>query len=64
VEIIGQKSVDEAKDIKTTETSAYRMNHSMIRIKDPEKTLSFYQDIMGMKLMRTSENKDAEVSVV
>lgn len=59
VEIIGQKSVDESKDITTTETSSYRMNHSMIRVKDPEKTLSFYQDIMGMKLMRTSENKEA-----
>jgi lactoylglutathione lyase len=31
----------------------------MIRIKDPEKSLSFYQDIMGMTLMRTSENKEA-----
>lgn len=31
----------------------------MIRIKDPKKSLKFYQDIMGMKLLRTSENKDA-----
>ena len=30
----------------------------MIRVKDAEKSLSFYQDTMGMSLKRTSENKD------
>lgn len=32
---------------------------AMIRVKDPEKSLSFYQDICGMKLLRTSEQKEA-----
>lgn len=59
VEIIGQKNVDETKDITTTETSSYRMNHTMIRVKDHEKSLKFYQEVMGMKLMRTSEQKEA-----
>lgn len=59
VEIIGQKNVDETKDVKETETSAYRMNHTMIRVKDHEKSLKFYQDVMGMTLMRTSEQKEA-----
>ena len=31
----------------------------MIRIKDPEKSLAFYQDVMGMQLLRTSEQKEA-----
>lgn len=31
----------------------------MIRVKDSEASLKFYQEIMGMKLMRTSENKNA-----
>ena len=35
------------------------MNHTMIRVKDIEKSLTFYRDICGMTLMRTSENKDA-----
>ena len=35
------------------------MNHSMLRIKDPEKSLKFYQEVMGMTLLRTSENKEA-----
>lgn len=30
----------------------------MIRIKDPEISLNFYQDVMGMKLKRTSESKN------
>lgn len=34
-------------------------NHTMIRVKDIEKTLKFYQDIMGMELKKTSENKEA-----
>jgi lactoylglutathione lyase len=28
----------------------------MIRIKDPEISLNFYKDVMGMKLLRTSES--------
>lgn len=35
----------------------------MVRIKDHEKSLAFYQDVMGMKLKRTSENKDANFNL-
>lgn len=35
----------------------------MIRIKDAEKSLAFYKDIMGMKLKRTSENKEADFNL-
>ena len=31
----------------------------MMRVKSQEASLKFYQDVMGMTLMRTSENKDA-----
>ena len=31
----------------------------MIRVKDKEASLNFYQDVMGMKLKRTSENESA-----
>jgi lactoylglutathione lyase len=58
VEIIGQKPLEETKDIKTTETSSYRFNHSMIRVKSAEESLKFYQEVMGMTLLRTSENQD------
>lgn len=59
VEIIGQKPLEEAEKAQTTELSSYRFNHSMIRVKDAEKSLAFYQDVMGMTLMRTAENKGA-----
>jgi len=31
----------------------------MVRVKDVEASLKFYQEVMGMTLLRTSENKDA-----
>lgn len=34
-------------------TEAYRLNQTMLRIKDPEASLAFYRDILGMKLIET-----------
>ena len=34
-------------------------NHTMIRIKDSEKSLAFYQDVMGMSLIRSDGSKEA-----
>ena len=59
VEIIGQKPTEETKDVTDTDPSTYRMNHTMIRVKDKDVSIKFYEDVFGMKLMRTSENKDA-----
>ena len=56
VEIVSFNSVEKTEDVKETDPSTYRFNHSMIRVKDPEVSLKFYQDVMGMKLVRTSEN--------
>jgi len=39
------------------------MNHTMIRVKDAEKSLAFYQDVMGMKLIRTMEAKAASFNL-
>ncbi|KAJ7792107.1 lactoylglutathione lyase-like protein [Mycena olivaceomarginata] len=46
-----------------TSVEKYRMNHTMIRVKDHEKSLAFYQDVMGMKLKRTSENPGAKFNL-
>lgn len=56
VEIIAFNPVDKTEDVKETDPGTYKFNHSMIRVKDHEKSLNFYQDIMGMSLVRTSEN--------
>ncbi|KJZ69169.1 hypothetical protein HIM_11439 [Hirsutella minnesotensis 3608] len=59
VEIIGQKPVDETANVKETDVSTYRMNHTMLRVKDAEKSLKFYQEILGMSLVRTHEAQSA-----
>lgn len=40
-----------------------RMLHTMLRVKDLEKSLSFYVDVMGMKLLRKSENNEYEYTL-
>ena len=35
----------------------------MIRVKDKDASLNFYQDVMGMKLKRTSENPSASFNL-
>lgn len=61
VEILAQRPVDETKHIKTTSSESYRMNHTMIRVKDAEKTLDFYQNVLGMSFI-SRENSPPEMS--
>lgn len=63
VEIIAQNPVNETENVTTTDVQTYRMNHTMIRIKDPAISLKFYQETLGMTLKRTSENKDANFTL-
>ncbi|RKF61855.1 Lactoylglutathione lyase [Erysiphe neolycopersici] len=57
VEIIGQCNIDSAKDVTSTDLSTYRMNHTNLRVKNYEKSLKFYQEILGMKLIGSLELK-------
>lgn len=43
-----------------TDVSKYKLNHSMIRIKDPKVTVPFYEKNFGMKLLHKMENSDAK----
>ena len=56
VEIIKRR--DEAMST-STDPATYRLNHTMLRVKDAEASLKYYQEVLGMTLVRTIENKEA-----
>lgn len=35
-----------------SETRGYKLTHTMLRIKDPERSLAFYQGVLGLKLVK------------
>ena len=63
VELVPQNPVENTADVKETDTQSYRFNHSMIRVKDANASLKFYQEVMGMTLLHISENKNAEFNL-
>jgi len=63
VEIIGQNPVEKTEGVTETDVQTYRMNHTMIRVKDIEKSLKFYQEVLGMKLFRTVEQPEAKFNL-
>jgi lactoylglutathione lyase len=49
------------QDVGTgTDPSTYRLNHTMLRVKSAEASLKWYQEVLGMKLVRTSKNPEAK----
>ena len=40
-----------------------RVLHTMIRVGDLQRSIDFYTKIMGMKLLRTSENPEYQYSL-
>lgn len=42
-----------------TDPANYRLNHTMIRVKSAESSVKFYQEVMGMTLVRVIENPEA-----
>ncbi|KAF8202743.1 Glyoxalase/Bleomycin resistance protein/Dihydroxybiphenyl dioxygenase [Mycena galopus ATCC 62051] len=63
VEIISFNDIEKTAEVKETSVETYRMNHTMIRVKDHEKSLAFYKDVMGMTLKRVSENASAKFNL-
>ncbi|KAF3484437.1 uncharacterized protein GIQ15_03761 [Arthroderma uncinatum] len=57
VELIRRGDADEA--VAATDPASYRLNHTMLRVKDQTASLKFYQETMGMTLLRTAEAPEA-----
>ncbi|KIJ40911.1 hypothetical protein M422DRAFT_32028 [Sphaerobolus stellatus SS14] len=43
---------------RTAETASFKFNHTMIRVKDPNASLKFYTEILGMELISKNEFSD------
>ena len=61
VELIGQSG--SSAEATTTNLDTYRFNHTMIRVKDPNKSLEFYRGVLGMSLLRESQNPGAKFNL-
>jgi len=63
VEIIAMNDVSKTEDVKETDVSTYRFNHTMIRVKDINHSLDFYQKVCGMTLINTLEYPTAKFNL-
>ncbi|EJD52328.1 glyoxalase I [Auricularia subglabra TFB-10046 SS5] len=43
---------------RTAETEKFAFHHTMIRVKDPKKSLEFYTNVLGMDLIHEAPNSD------
>ena len=41
----------------------YRFNHTMLRVRDPEASLAFYRDVLGMTLLKRSDFEAGKFSL-
>lgn len=51
------------KQEKETDYSNYRFNHTMIRVKDPKKSLEFYENVLGMKVLTKKSFEEAKFTL-
>ncbi|TRM70200.1 Glyoxalase/Bleomycin resistance protein/Dihydroxybiphenyl dioxygenase [Schizophyllum amplum] len=43
---------------RTAETASFQFNHTMIRVKDPEASVKFYTEVLGMDLISKQPRDD------
>ncbi|MDR9438136.1 MAG: lactoylglutathione lyase [Halomonas sp.] len=47
----------------TADSEGFRLNHTMLRIKDPEKALAFYTRVFGMRVLRRLDFEEMQFSL-
>ncbi|RSL46488.1 hypothetical protein CEP54_013818 [Fusarium duplospermum] len=52
-----------AQEATSTDVSSYRMNHTMLRVKDAKKSIDYYEKILGLALLKTIEDSDRGCSL-
>ncbi|EEP76326.1 lactoylglutathione lyase [Uncinocarpus reesii 1704] len=63
VELIRRTDESVAAGVTSTDPKSYRLNHTMLRVKDAEVSLRFYQETMGMELVKESQNESAKFNL-
>lgn len=49
--------------LPTPESQGFQLNHTMLRIKDPQKSLAFYSRVFGMQVLRKLDFKEMQFSL-
>ena len=44
-------------------TAGFRLNHSMLRVKDPQRSLAFYTGVLGMQVLRRLDFEEMQFSL-
>lgn len=47
----------------TADSEGFRLNHTMLRIKDPEQALAFYTRVFGMRVLRRLDFEEMQFSL-
>ncbi len=50
-------------ELPTSDSQGFRLNHSMLRVKDPAVSLAFYTRIFGMRLLRKLDFEEMSFSL-
>lgn len=57
------EDADGLSDDSRDATSGYQLNHTMLRIQDPDQSLQFYTEVLGMTLVKRLDFPDMEFSL-